>query len=131
MGNPAHTKLTRADKIAARNQQLADTEGGFFVSFVFNGKKYERFHQHTASEIKHLKEIIRDHGPNVAVDQIAFRVPAGMCKMLTEEIFMRAAAEYGLIHYRPEEVPADAPLVPLDGCKPQLFVKKDPETSGD
>lgn len=90
-------RASRAKKQRTHGQH--PEEGLIAVSFVFDGKKYENFHQMTASEMKHMKDLCRDHG-DLAADQMIWRTAIRGTGMVAENIMARAALDYIKKNYK-------------------------------
>lgn len=89
-----------------RNQQLEKllpNEGTLEVSFVFGGKKFTRKHQATASEIKHMKDLCRNHGDEAA-NQMIWKVNVRGASLFAENVVAEAAMDYVKKNWKPKAV---------------------------
>ena len=94
MGKASTRKQTRRDKIA-----ISQTEGTMTVSFVFDGKTYERQHQMKAGEVQHMKDLCREHG-DAAADQVIWKMAVRYSGFFAENVVALAGKEYCDKHFK-------------------------------
>lgn len=76
-------------------------EGVISVQFNFDGKRYIKTHQLTIWEVKHMKELMAEHGEE-ARGQAIFNAAIGFCKIFAENVIATAALEYIKLHHTPK-----------------------------
>lgn len=89
MGRAANRKRVHANP---------QNEGLIYVTFQFDGIKYENKHQLTASELRHMKQLCKDFGEEASGQAVWLAAIRGT-GMVAENILAKAGRDYIKRHH--------------------------------
>ena len=89
--------------VRSESERLLPNEGTLTVSFIFGGKQFLRQHQCSASEIKHMKDLCREHGDEAA-DQLIWKLNVRGSGKFAESVVAEAALDYVRKNWKPPAV---------------------------
>lgn len=88
--------------IALANKRMGNSanEGRWQIKFTFDGKEYTKTHQLSEFEVRHMKDLCKEHG-DLAADQLIWRAAIAGLTIVTENVLAQAGRDYVAGHWKP------------------------------